>query len=145
MTLHETYELTQLKDGWCGPASLALAYQFQGEQITQQQIASETLCDTEGLAWFEMIANAILHGFNPKFRENGRTDQLKEGDIVCFQKGVDDSDFGSHFSVVVYNDQLVRLLTILDVEDGAYTTYSHGEFDSIWYDDEGRRSSLTFC
>lgn len=130
------YKVCRQLNGYCGPASLKIVFDYHGIVKTQKEwakLSGHTLED--GVQNEGMIKAIKSVGYSYKIIKEASFDDLrnlvaqnKTAIVIWWSSG----SFGSHYSPVV--DVSDKSITIADPEFGRYRRISLKRFDHRWFD-----------
>lgn len=127
----------QVYDWSCGPASLHIAYNALGRDISEDQLIKEADCNEDGTEWKEMLANPSRHGFGVWEGHKADYDDLSRlvqvigyPVIVPWYSSRGKTPDADHYSVIKRISPLGVLLA--DPGQGDYFPIQRDEFIKRW-------------
>lgn len=128
----------------CGPANLAMLFNFWGTPITQQKIAEDLRpfnnpkggVDDKSVYNSEMAAYAKLNGFESVVRPNGDTEKIKKllanGVPVVVSAWLKENEDIGHYRLVKGFDESTKTFSTDDSYLGPNQSYSYDQFMKLW-------------
>lgn len=127
-------------EGWCGPASLEIAFRALGLHVSQEEIVEDVANVNEGMSWLDMVEQADRHGFAVGLYKGAEYEALVNAfnrcacPIIVAWNSDRDGEPDAHFSVVKHvNGEMIKLA---DPQFEDYYSLSRPDFEAVWFDAE---------
>ena len=124
------------KMNFCGPACLAMAMQYFGKDISQDDIGYEYNAQYFGMSLKDMVQAAEDRGFRAEKHECEGIDfllrNIDEGNPVIVAQPLNMTNPSGHFRIVIGYDKEDGKIMFHDPEFEANLEFSYRLFDWLW-------------